>query len=339
MSESDLEHSELPLDGAGTRLKRAREAAGLSLADVAARTRIAERHLITIEAGNFNALASRAYAVGFARSFAREVGLDEHEIARAVRVEVDGQEPLADRYQPADFEPGDPARVPPGRLALIAGLSALAVVVAGYIFWRSFYAPAAPLPDLAVEASASASPDIAASAAPVAAGPVVFTALEPGIWVKFYDAAGIQLLQKQLAQGETYTVPADANGPMIRTARPEALQITIGGQVVPRLADKQMTIGDVPVSAAALLARGQAPAAPAAGAVATASAAPTPAPVASASASPSPRPTPTRAAQQRETPRPSPSPTASRAAPSPAPAATPSTPIPAATTQSSTVSQ
>ena len=111
----------------------------------------------------------------------------------------------------------------------------------------------------------------------------MFTALEQGIWVKFYDAAGTQLLQKELAQGETYTVPADANGPMIRTARPEALQITIGGQVVPRLANKQMTISDVPVSAAALLARGQAPAAPAAGVVAAASAAPASAPAASAS--------------------------------------------------------
>jgi cytoskeletal protein RodZ len=166
MIESDLEHSELPLDGVGTRLRRAREAAGLSITDVAARTRIAERHLATIEAGKFHALASRAYAIGFTRNYAREVGLDEEEILRDVRAEFDGQEHLADRYQPAAFEPGDPARVPPARLALIAALSALAVLIAGYIFWRSFYTPAVPLPDLATEASDSAGMPAAATAAP-----------------------------------------------------------------------------------------------------------------------------------------------------------------------------
>ena len=68
MSESEQDTTELPLDGAGVRLRRARETAGQNLADIAARTRIAERHLKSIEAGNFTALASRAYAVGFSRA-------------------------------------------------------------------------------------------------------------------------------------------------------------------------------------------------------------------------------------------------------------------------------
>ena len=162
MSDSDQEVSELALDSAGVRLRRAREAAGLSLADIASRTRIAERHLRSIEAGKFMALASRAYAVGFSRNYAREVGLDEDEIAHAVRAEADGQEPLTARYQPSSFEPGDPARIPAARIAWISALSALAVVVAGFIFWRSLYAPAASLPDIAPEASASANPGDAA---------------------------------------------------------------------------------------------------------------------------------------------------------------------------------
>lgn len=261
MAESDEQFVELPLDGAGTRLRRAREAAGLSLADLAARTRIAERHLVSIENGQFAEMASRAYAIGFSRSYARAVGLDEFEIAECVRNELAGQEPSSDRYLPAPFEPGDPARVPGPRIAWVAALGALAVIVIGYILWRSFYAPAMPLPDVAVEASAPAAASVAAQPSavpPTAQGAVVFTALEPGVWVKFYDAAGNQLMQKQMALGETYTVPAGAANPMIRTARPDALQIAIGGQVVAKLADRQTTIGDVPVSAAALLARGAA---------------------------------------------------------------------------------
>ncbi len=339
MSENEQVIPELALDTAGARLRRAREAAGLSVADIASRTRIAERHLVSIETGNFSALASRAYAIGFARNYAREVGLDENEIVSAVRQEVDGQEPAAGRYQSSTFEPGDPARVPAARIAWIAGLSALAVVVAGLIFWRSFYAPAGTLPDIAPEASASADPAaVPAAPAPSAQGPVVFTALQQGIWVKFYDAAGIQLLQKELALGETFTVPADANGPMIRTARPEALQISIGGQIVAKLAERQMTIGDVPVSAAALLARGQAP-------VAAASiAAPAAQGTDQTAQSAAPAPSATRAARR------DPAGSAAAAVPSRAPAPLPSAvpapvppasaaPTPAASPQSSTVSQ
>jgi len=88
---------------------------------------------------------------------------------------------------------------------------------------------------------------------------VVFTALASGVWVKFYDAAGTQLMQKQMAAGERYVVPAGAQGPMVWTARPDALAITVGGKAVPPLSATQTTMKDVPVSAAALLARAALP--------------------------------------------------------------------------------
>jgi hypothetical protein len=91
---------------------------------------------------------------------------------------------------------------------------------------------------------------------------VVFTALAPGIWVKFYDAGGKQLMQKQMAQGESFTVPADAQGPMLWTGRPDALAITVGGKPLPKLAGQEQVMKDVPVTAEALLARGQPGAAP-----------------------------------------------------------------------------
>ena len=72
--------------GVGARLRRAREDKGLSLADVAARTRVSERHLGAIEHGRFGDFASRTYAIGFARAFARHVGLDEIAVADEVRL-------------------------------------------------------------------------------------------------------------------------------------------------------------------------------------------------------------------------------------------------------------
>jgi cytoskeletal protein RodZ len=267
MAEQDLQDTAQSHASVGVRLRLAREAQGLSRADVAARTKIAERHLAAIEEERYADLASSTYAVGFSRAYARTVGLDEAEIAQAVRRELEARDRREVRV-PVTFEPGDPARVPGSRIAWFAGIVGLVLILAFFLLiGRSYYAPAVSLPDLTadkVSPSASASASTAgpapgdAAPPPVAAGtqqPVVFTATQDRIWVKFYDAAGTQLLQKELALGESYTVPADANGPMIWTARPDALRVTVGGQVVPPLAERQMRVQDVPVTAAALLAR------------------------------------------------------------------------------------
>lgn len=250
--------AELPLDHAGLRLLRAREAAGLSRAQVAAETKIPERHLAAIEAGEFAALPARTYAVGFSRSYAKAVGLDDKAIVEAVREELAGQamEP-AHRGVPM-FEPGDPARVPSSAVAWLAALLALGLIVAGlFLGWKTYFAPAGSLPPIVVEASPAAAspPSDAAPAIPAGSGPVIFTATAPGIWVKFYDGAGNQLLQKELAQGESYTVPPTMADVRLWTARPEALAITIAGQPVAPLATAQVMMKDVPVTAAALLAR------------------------------------------------------------------------------------
>lgn len=253
MAESHVLDNELPLETAGQVLCRAREAAGFARSQVAELTKIPERHLLAIEQDDFAALPARAYAVGFSRTYARALGLDEAEIARMVRTELDGAhaEPAP---RAATFEPGDPARIPSSAFAWLAAVLAIGVIVAGFLFWRNYYSPAAELPPIIADAPAPPAVPVPATPAPATSGQVVFTALEGGVWVKFYDATG-QLLQKELAQGETYAVPPGANGPMIWTARPQALAITIDGKPVPRLAETQMTMKDVPVTAAALLAR------------------------------------------------------------------------------------
>jgi cytoskeletal protein RodZ len=350
MAEHDYYEPETPpgdIASVGARLRHAREIRGLSRADIAARTKIAERHLAAIEEERFADLASSTYAVGFSRAYARAVGLDEREIAQAVRLELDMVEDGDKRPTPT-FEPGDPARVPSSRTAWLAGLAALAVVAGVLLFWGSYYFPAVSLPDLTRDApppKPAAGKPPAAPPSPSAPGPVVITARESGVWVKVTDESGKQLYQKEMSQGESYTVPADATGPRLRTAWPDALAITVGGKPVAPLADKRMVV-TAPVSAAALLARGAAPPPPAA-APSTAAAAP----------APPPRPTPTAAAQRsvpaprphRATPAaatanaagaaPSAASSAAAAAP-PAPAPAPAAPAPAAEApKASTVSQ
>ena len=323
MTDDALTEAELPLDTTGARLLRAREAAGLSIKQVAETTKIAERYLLALEQGNYAALPARTYATGFARTYARAVGADAAAIVAGVREEL----ATADNNPPArtvqTFEPGDPSRLPSSALAWIAGLLALVLVVAALIWWRS--GPSAELPSLLPEdaPSAAASQVAATSAAVPVSGPVVFTALAPALWVKFYDGNGVQLLQKELALGESYTVPAEVPQVLLWTARPEALAITVGGQPVAKVSEIQQMVKDVPVTAAALLARGTAAVTPPA--VATNSAG-----VAPRQTQPRDRTPPQRRPDRATTAAPVPAPTTDLV-PVPAPAATNVAPAPAAT--------
>ena len=319
MADEFVAEAQLPLETVGSRLRRAREQAGLSVAAVAADTRISQRQIEAIEAGDYAALPGRTYAVGFSRSLARAVGLDEAEIAVATRAELSDLQGEDQRRPVQSFEPGDPARVPSARLTWLALAGVAAAVIAGIMFLPSLFSPGGSLPSiLPTDQPGPAATGLVAQA-PAAAGPVVFTALQPGVWVKFYDSAGTQLLQKELAQGESYTVPADQGEVLLSTARPDELGITVGGQAVPKLSEVHKTMKDVPVSAAALLARG---AAPAAGS--------SPVPSASATSASAPQPRRSTAAPAREQRIPTPRIEASPA-PSSLPAAvtTPSSPGPA----------
>ena len=264
--QSQEELSGVHENSVGARLREGREAAGLSLEQVAAETRIPQRHLLSIEAGDFGALPSRTYAIGFSRTYARLLGMDEREVLDGVRAELaTAQEHRP--AQPAKFEPGDPARVPGRGLAWFAVLAAVLLVGGIFAFYRSYFSPSmgpAPLQEPATQvAQAGADRQAAAPAArPAQAprGPVVFTSTMDGTWVKFYDADGERLYEAQMNEGDTYTIPADANGPQVWTGRPYALEITVGGREVPKLSEEDEIIRDVPVSPEALLARGTPPA-------------------------------------------------------------------------------
>jgi cytoskeleton protein RodZ len=269
----DLEYEEQPAEvgGVGAQLKAAREARGMSLEQVAAETRIPQRHLQTIEAGDFAGLPARTYAIGFARTYARSVGLDDRGIADLVRTELDMQE-SGPRHRAQGFEPGDPARVPSRALGWLSALAVVLVLAGLFVVFRPYFSPAGELPSLveqqeaeqaaqAAEQQRSAAP---AAGAAAASGPVVFTALDEA-WVRFYTPEGT-LNEMLMARGDTYTVPADAVQPMLRTGRPDALRITVGGRPVPKISEEQEVVGDVPITAQALLGRSRPAAAPTAAA-------------------------------------------------------------------------
>ena len=272
MSDDNLDRDEeqLELGGVGRKLRAAREAAGLDIAQVAAETRIPDRHLLAIENGDFSALPARTYAVGFSRSYARLLGLDEKQIAAEVREElVANNEQGLERQH--SMEPGDPARVPSRGLAWLSALAAILLIAGGFAFYRTYLAPGAGPGSLiaqeeaeqAREAStrrAAAENTVEGSASIDPQAPVVFTSLEDGMWVRFYDGTENNvLLEKLMEKDERFTVPDDAAEPKIRTGRPDAFAISIGGERIAKLAEEDFVMSDVPIDARSLLARADEP--------------------------------------------------------------------------------
>ena len=239
----------------GSQLKAGRERLGLSLSDIAAKTRVPTRHLESIEQSDYDALPGQTYTLGFARSYANAVKMDAAAISYALRLEL-AQSGHEGYQAPAqNYEPADPARVPSKTLAWTSAAIA-AIALAAYLIFRSLTLTDAVPADKPVTSPTSVTPSATAPIAPLSAksADVVITATGDA-WVKIYDADEKRIFEKEMVAGDSFTVPRNANKPMMVTGRPQALTITVGGKAIPPLGTPDKTIADVGVSAEELLAR------------------------------------------------------------------------------------
>jgi cytoskeletal protein RodZ len=222
----------------GQRLRAAREEKGLSLEDIAAQTRIPQRHLESIENAEWDKLPAPTYTTGFAKSYAAAVGLDRTEIGDQLREEMGGQRFASSEAQV--FEPADPARTMPIWLVVSAIVAVIIlIVVMSWLNKRALEQPGQPAAN-SVAATAPAAPpnparpvQTAASpaAAPAANAPVVLTAVAP-VWVQVSDQ-GKSLFEGMMQAGQTFAVPPTASAPELKAGKPEALKVTVGSAVAP----------------------------------------------------------------------------------------------------------
>lgn len=271
--EEGAPQGELAITRTGDRLRLAREAAGLSLADIATRTRITQRHLLAIEKSEFSELPGRTYVTGFARAYARAVDLPEAEIGAAIRRELEedeyGARPLYEAY-----EPTDPDRLPTARLTWTLVVIAL-ILVSAYGVWRFLSVE----PDEALIAAQNRDAD--ASEAPAATGvpatktgtpvgqaaiatnaPVVLTGLSE-VWIGFDDTTGKTENWRTLDAGETYEVPpAYIEQFTLRTSIPQALKVTVGGRDIGAIGPADTLVKGVSLKPADLVARAEVNGAP-----------------------------------------------------------------------------
>ncbi len=270
--EEGAEQGELAITRTGDRLRMAREAANLSLADVASRTRITQRHLEAIENSEFSELPGRTYVTGFARAYARAVDLPEAEIGAEIRRELEEQEYAARPVYEA-YEPTDPARLPTARLTWTLVI-VTALLASAYGVWRflsvepdeALIAAQNQAADASEAAAGPASDPQAKAAATVPANaPVVLTA-HSEVWIGFDDDKGKTENWRTLDAGETYEIPADyIERFTLRTSIPQALKVTVGGKDVGSIGPADTLVKNVSLKPADLLARaGEAAPAPAA---------------------------------------------------------------------------
>jgi cytoskeletal protein RodZ len=230
----------------GERLRAAREQKKLTLEDVAAQTRIPQRHLASIESAEWDSLPAPTYTIGFAKNYAGIVGLDRTEIGDQLREEMGGQ-----RFATTSadvFEPADPRRTMPKSLVIGAVIAAVLLIVLMSLLNRRSLNQTEP-PANAVAATNESAPAAPAAPAPTslaASGPVALTATGPA-WIQVTDH-GTTLFQGELEAGQSYTVPATATAPMLKAGKPESLKVTVGTTAVPQVgpAGKVTTVSLIP---------------------------------------------------------------------------------------------
>ena len=257
----DEELIETQTSTVGQRLRAAREEKKMSLEDLASQTRIPRRHLESLEESAWYRLPAPTYTVGFARSYASAVGLDRTEIAEDLRGEMGGQR--APTMAPAEvFEPADPARTMPKWLVLGAIVAVIAIVlIMSWLNERSLTAADEPVANAPVAAATpQATPAAPPAQPPVAQGAVVLTATAPA-WIQVTDS-GSTLFSGELAPGQKFEVPPTAKAPVLKAGKPEALQVTIGGQNAPQVGPPGRVASNVSLAPADLM-RGPSTATPA----------------------------------------------------------------------------
>ncbi len=253
-------------ESVGSYLKEAREKAGKKIEDIAQDTRVPLRHLKAIEVSDYSGLPGKTYAMGFVRAYARSLGLEEAPIIARLRTELG-----ADDYRPAHqyeaYEPADPARIPPKTLVITATLIA-ALLAGAYGVWKSGVFDSSNevtvsdtelTPEAADPAATNPAPATAQTPVVADTAPVLITAKDT-VWFRIDDATGKRVYETELKTGDRYTVPAGTKGLTIRTSRPQAMEITVDGQMVPQIGAADTLVKNVSLDPAELAKRLGAPA-------------------------------------------------------------------------------
>ncbi|GGC59249.1 hypothetical protein GCM10011504_41820 [Siccirubricoccus deserti] len=271
----------------GEELREARMALGLGLEDLAASLRIRRVYLSALEEGRVQDLPAPAYAIGFVRSYARALGLDEDDTVRRFR---DSIGPVVPRKTDLVFpEPVPDRGVPAGAVMLVGAVLA----VGAYAVWynwsgngdrtvdavpppppqieraaREASPPPAPPPPVVLPVPAPAPPDPPADSGPPAAttpvppAPAALPSPAPparpeegrvllrakaDTWLQVRDRQTGAVLLNRVLRPGESWAVPPREGLTLSTGNAGGLEILVDGELTPGLGAAQSVRRDLPL--------------------------------------------------------------------------------------------
>lgn len=195
-----------PPQTAGAVLKAAREAQGRTIQQLAELTRVSRRYLQAIEEMRADQLPSRPFAVGYAKSYARALGLDAEDLAERFKSELPHPEGVALRAPVGVANEDKPPRF---RIIAVAGVLLLSVV----LLWN--VAQRAVTSDTPEPAAADEPPEawlrVPPPAGPVPLGPTTPAPAEQTI-PEPYVTPGLEQFAAERAAAAGQPMPAGLGG-------------------------------------------------------------------------------------------------------------------------------
>lgn len=168
-------------DALGTKLKRAREASGVALRDIAVATKISVSALEALERNDFSRLPGGIFSRAFVRSYATAVGLDPEATVQDFLAEITRSESEAARVATEHPEVTAEDRAfldrqkKAIRLLQIAGVLVVIAIGTGATFAWMKWTKSSPATEAPPPSVPSAAPSAPAAAPPPAASPPVQT--------------------------------------------------------------------------------------------------------------------------------------------------------------------
>lgn len=271
----------------GQLLRTRRIERGLSIADIAAETRISARYLSALEDDQHEMLPPLTFSLGFVKNYAKALGLSSELVGNQFKAETSRFGVAEQAHFP---EPMGDSKIPSRGLA-VAGVVVVVAVLGGWWAWTSGLVgaiapteddmtavagttdgPSAESPDLAIsatppEAEAVSAPQQAAvvpadeatlraeeqataAARVINNGPIILKALEDS-WVRISDGTSGAVKIGVMKAGETYRVPA-LPGLKLMTGNAGALEVTVGTTVLPSMGGPGEVVKDLELTPAGL---------------------------------------------------------------------------------------
>lgn len=252
----------------GEILRRTRVHYGQSLEQIEQVLRIRATQLEALEAGNFDQLPGRVYAIGFVRAYAEYLGLDGDKMVHLFKLQSGGKQARPDLQFPVA---ADDTKVPNFPIVAVGLALCLAVAIGGFVlFGGDGTEEAVPdVPDAMQQQTLSEAPSIIPSSEPPPQPPPMFNEdpntaammtdpvtgaavadpateaapiqrvtilIEDNSWVEVRNATGKVMISQVLKPGDQFLVPNEP-GMVLSTGNAGGITIQLDGKKLPKVGE------------------------------------------------------------------------------------------------------